>query len=86
MKVETIAGWSCWVNDRGQRQVREQISLATATWSFKTGLSSVPSGMPTRVLGWLVKPLLRTAYAEGWSDRNGQLDGSEMPEVYKDEP
>jgi len=68
------------------RQAREKISLATVTWSFERGLGGTAHGVPTSVLRWLIKPLLRTAYAEGWADRNGQLDGAEMPDVYKDQP
>ncbi len=82
MRRELISGWECWVNERGQRQVREQISLDTVTWSFQSGLSAARKGIPTRVLGWLIRPLLRTAYVEGWNDRNGSLDGAEIPDVY----
>lgn len=80
---EAIDGWKCWVD--GEYRIAES-AFSVASWSFEGGLTGGMRQVPTRVLGWLVKPLLRTAYAEGWSDRNGQLDGSEMPEVYKDRP
>lgn len=90
MKQEVIDGWECWVRETGVRVARQsQLKLgevpAVVSWSFERGLGGANAWVPTTVLGWLIKPLLRTAYAEGWSDRNGQLDGSAMPEVYKDQ-
>lgn len=80
-----INGWECWVREDGTRQILEKATLATMTWSFESGVGAAAHGVPTAVLGWLIKPLLRTAYAEGWADRNGQLDGAAMPAVYEDQ-
>jgi len=77
----TISGWECWEREDRVRQAREKISLATVTWSFERGLGGTTHGVPTAVLGWLIKPLLRTAYAKGWAYRNGQLDGAEIPPI-----
>jgi hypothetical protein len=81
VKRDVIDGWECWV-EGGFRIAESEFS--TVTWRFDAGLTGGARQVPTRVLGWLIKPMLRTAYAEGWSDRNGQLDGAGMPRVYED--
>jgi hypothetical protein len=88
-----IDGWACRLV-RGQRSA-QNYALEMGAWLLPDGRvktegaetdgSPVTVTVPPLVLLWLMKPLLRSAYAQGWADRNGQLDGAEMPRIYEDQ-
>lgn len=84
--TETIEGFECERHDDvGVRQAVHLQSGIVATYRERDFTLQAYMILPAAVLYWLIKPQLRSAYAQGWSDRNGQLDGATMPRIYEDE-
>ncbi len=82
MTTKLVDGWECTVLQSGARMAEKdghRVFFEANELRFYH-----PNFVPWGVVEWLTKPLLRSAYAQGWADRNGQLDGAEMPRIYED--
>ncbi len=80
-----IEGWRCEVFASGVRYAKGPDGLG-ATFT-RAGMSCDATILPPRILAWLIRPLLREAWEQGWNQAAAEMQGRSetKPNPYEDQ-